>query len=370
MNIKVFRVFFLFLPVCLGPPVFAQDLSIGREDLRIEQGIDGGFHLYIRKKPGAGSVLLTESTRDPALRSDNYTYRAAEWNAVNGDEIRILNGVPLPRENRIYSIVDSTPELHGELGEAFHLYIPYILYYGYENTRHGEIYVTDGTYFNIRVFSLPYADYRGSFRDNPYELRVTQRPGEGGGNYMKDAEDAFREIARAGSGNLVHSAGPGDLVEKIKGVLEREKGKNVDLVICLDTTNSMKDDIDAVREMLIPMLKNVTGTFASFRIGMVLYKDYYEEYLNRVVPFTRNFDEFQRALNAVRVSGGRDIPEAVYEALYEGAVKFPWESETRLMILIGDAPPHPRPRGRITKEAADREINSRNIQVNAILLPQ
>jgi Mg-chelatase subunit ChlD len=103
---------------------------------------------------------------------------------------------------------------------------------------------------------------------------------------------------------------------------------------------------------------------------MVLYKDYYDEYLNRVIPFTNDFSQFQRTLNGIRVGGGRDIPEAVYEALYEGAVRFPWQAESRIMILVGDAPPHPRQRGKISKEMTDREVAGRDIKVNAIILPQ
>jgi hypothetical protein len=359
------------LLILLAVQPHAQDLSIGPGDLRIEQRVDGGFHLFIRKKPGISSVLLTESTRDPALRSDNYAYRAAEWNSTNGDEIRLLDGVPIPRENNIYSLIDSSPETHPELGESFHIYIPYILYYGYSDTRHGEAYIVDGTYLNIRSFALPYGDYRGSFRDNPFILQVTQKPLEGPpeDNYMKDTVDAFRDIARTGHGDLVYSTGPADLVEKIMDILEKEKDKNLDLVLCLDTTNSMRDDIDSIRELLIPKLSSIIAKFTGFRIGMVLYKDYFEEYLNRVVPFTRDFRFFQRNLNAVRVSGGRDIPEAVYEALHEAALRFPWEAESRLIILIGDAPPHPRARGKITKEMVDEAVEERNIRVHAIILP-
>jgi Mg-chelatase subunit ChlD len=360
----------LALPGLLALRVHAQDLTIGSGDLRIEQHADGGFHLYIRKKPAVNSVLLVESSRDPSLREDNYAYRAGEWNAVNGDEPRILDGAPIPRENRIYSIIDSSPEDHPEMGPAFHLYIPYILHYGYENTRHGEVYVVDGTWFNIRAFALPYADYRGPFLDNPYVLRITQREGPPEGSYMKDTEDAFREIADSGNGELVHAAGPGDLVERMRDILEKERGRQVDIVLCLDTTSSMKDDIDEVRRALIPMLREIVSGFSSFRIGMVLYKDYFEEYLNRVVPFTRDFGEFQNRLNAIRVSGGRDLPEAVYEALYEAAVKFDWEAERKFIILVGDAPPHPRQRGKISKEMVDGEVNSRNLRVHAIILPQ
>jgi Mg-chelatase subunit ChlD len=357
------------LPGLLALRAQAQDLTIGPEDLRIEQHVDGGFHLYIRKKPAVSSVLLVESTRDPALREDNYAYRAGEWNAVNGDEIRLLDGAPIPRERRIHSIIDSSPEGHPELGPAFHLYIPYILHYGYENTRRGEVYVVDGAYFNLRAFALPYGDYRGPFLDNPYVLRITQREGAPGGSYMKDTEEAFREIAAAGNGDLVYAAGPEDLVNKIRDILEKERGRRVDLVLCLDTTNSMKDDIDEVRRALIPMLREITAGFSSFRIGMVLSKDYYEEYLSRVLPFTGDFGEFQQRLNAIRVSGGRDIPEAVYEALYEGAVKFKWEAERKFIILIGDAPPHPRQRGKISKEMVDREVKERGLRVHTIILP-
>jgi hypothetical protein len=362
---------FLF---CLGlfalraVQLFPQDLSVRSSDLRIERRTDG-IHLFIRKKPDISSVLLTESTRDPGQQADNFAYRAAEWNAVNGNELRVIEGLRIAHESRIYSIIDSSPEEHPELGAAFHLLIPPVLIYGYENTRHGEVYVRDGVYINIRSFALPYGDYRGPFRDNPYRLQAVPReppPPEG---YMGDTVRAFSEISSSGQGELIYSAGPDDLVDKIREVLEQEKGKGIEIVLCLDTTSSMKNDIDSVREKLIPMISDMIADFNSFKIGMVLYKDYFDEYLNQVVPFTGDFAEFQATLNNIRVSGGRDIPEAVYEALYEAAVQFAWEADSRSIILIGDAPPHPRPRGKITREMVDGAVRERGIKVNAIILP-
>ena len=102
---------------------------------------------------------------------------------------------------------------------------------------------------------------------------------------------------------------------------------------------------------------------------MVLYKDYNDIYLTRIVPFTDDFSKFQRDIDAIRVQGGGDIPEAVFEALYDGATKFPWEAESRVMLLAGDAPPHPRPRGKITKAMVDTAVEERGIKVSAIILP-
>jgi hypothetical protein len=357
--------------------IHAQDLSISTDDVRIELRADGGFHMFIRKKPEIASVLITESTRDPLLQSDNYAYRAGEWNSINGNEIRVINGVPIPRESRIYSLVSSTPVNHNEFGQAFHIYIPYVLYYGYEEGRYGEVFVTHGTYLNIRAFEFPYADYRGYFRDNPFILEATQIPAanvQSGipvpeGNYLKETIDAFTEIADTGGGDLIFASDPDDVTEKIRSVLENEKNKNIDIVLCLDTTGSMRKYIDSLRLKLIPMLNEIIDSYPSYRIGLVLFKDYNEEYLTRVIPFTNDFTRFQRELNSVRAGGGGDIPEAVYEALYDGAEKFPWEAESRIMILVGDAPPHPRPRGRITKDMVFKAVEEKEINVSVIILP-
>jgi hypothetical protein len=350
----------------------AQDLSIGAADLRVTQGVDGGFHLYIRKKPAINSVLLTESVRDPAMREDNYAYRAPEWNAVNGDELRIVDGDILSAENGIWSLIDSTPETHGELGEAFHIYIPYIINYGYPWSRNGEVYVGNGTYFNIRAFEKPYADYSGGFRDNSFLLEINQTPlaGPPAGNYMRDTEEAFNEIARLEGGEAVHSIGAADIIPIIRAIIRKERGNTLDLVFALDTTASMKDDIAEIRDSLTLMLTEEQHGFRQLRVGMVLYKDYGDSYITRTVPFTDDLDRFQRSLLGISTGGGRDIPEAVYEALHEAAVKFRWQADSRLIILIGDAPPHPRPRGKISKEMTVSALNTYRVKVSTVILPQ
>ena len=356
------------LVLLAAPFLDAQDLSLSPRDLRIGLRPDGGYHLFIRHKPDISSVLITETTQDPRRQMDNYAYLTAEKNPVNGDEIRFLNGQPIPKENNIFSLISSTPEKHPVLDWAYHIYIPHVLYYGYEGGRHGEVQVGDGTYLNIRTFYYAYADYRGPFRDNPFMLRIEQEapPNTIKGTYMEETVAAFTGIA---GGNTVHSVGSSDLVKQIGDILKKEKGKNLDIVICLDTTGSMRPHIEAMKLQLTQILRETIAE-SSFRIGMVLFKDYREEYLNRIVPFTDDFGVFQRNLNAVKIGGGGDIPEAVYEALYAGAVKLPWAAESKIMILIGDAPPHPRPRGTISKQTVEEELAKREIKMHAIILPQ
>ena len=364
-----------FLLIMLLPlvSVFGQqplDLSIGPDDIRLEQRGEDGFHLFIRKKPDINSVLLTESTRDPTMQADNFAYRAAEWNPINGDEIRLLDGFPIPRESRIFSLISSTPVRHPELGVAFHIFVPWVLHYGYPPGRHGVVNVGDGTYINIRAFSLPYADYRGRFADNPFVLQAVQIvTGEQRGTYHEEAVRSFRAIAR--DGEFAFAADPAELVQIIERLLRQEAGRSVDIVICLDTTGSMAPYINGIRRMLIPMMRRVVTEFESWRIGMVLFRDYPPDlYITKRMPFTRDFNHFQRFLNAAVAWGGGDIPEAVYEALFDAADKFPWAAESRLVILIGDAPPHPEPRGLITRDMVFDLAAEKNLKVSAIILSQ
>jgi len=359
----------ILILIFAGVPVFGQNLSLGAEDLRIELRADGGFHLFVRRTPDIASVLLTESTRDPAMLAHTFAYRAREWNPINGNEVRILDGVPIPRESNIFSLISSTPVSHPELGQAFHIYVPWVLDYGHAPGRHGSVYVRDGTYFNIRAFNLPFADYRGSFEDNPFILQAMQLPPEAPeGSFIQEAVVAFSQIARDGRGAFFYASTPADMVATVEQLLRQEAGNSVDIVLCIDTTGSMQPHIDEVRQRLIPLMREIVTEFPEWRIGILRFRDYFEEYLTRVVPFTSSFTVFQRNLNAIVARGGGDIPEAVYEALYDSVNRFPWAAERRLVILIGDAPPHPRPRGRITRDMVFRDATARDITISAILL--
>ncbi len=351
--------------------LFGQPLVLQNENLKIEQTIKGGYDLWIKAVPGIGSVLITESTADPLKQASSFSLRDPVYHSVNGDEKRLLNGKFLEAQGKTqFALIDSTPEINGEMGKAFHIFIPYIVDYGYSWSRSGELQVLDGTWINIRTFEKPYADYTGAFHDNPYIIKVIQKPFSGPpeGNYMDEAVTAFEEIAS--DGEIVFGTGQEDIINNIRWILEQTHGDTLDLVLCLDTTKSMEDDIPYLKDSLIPMLLEETSGFSKFRFGMVLYKDYFEEYVTKTIPFQENLDYIQSFLNNIRVYGGRDIPEAVNEALYAGIHKFDWSADSREIILIGDAPPHPRPRGKVTSQMVSDDAEALGISINSIILPQ
>jgi len=369
-------VFKVMLLACFLLPLTAADLELDQSDLAVIQDPKGaGYHFYIRKKTDIASILMTETTKDPQKRLDNFAYRDSEYNRINGDEKRILNGKELDtRGKRLYSLIDSTPEQNTPLGEAFHIWVPYIIYYGYEWDRHGEVQVLDGTFFNIRAFEKPYADYTGSFSDNPFVLRVTQKSIKEvhEAAFSEPAIDSFSELARLSGNKLIYANNVDGIMPSIEVILTPHKRKKLDVVFVIDATESMKDDIQKIRELLAASLHKILPKYDSYRIGLVLYKDYYDDFLTKTASdFTSDINRFSAALKGFSVFGGRDIPEAVYEGIDAG-LDLEWGADKdtdRKLILIGDAPPHARPQGSITKEAVMEAAKAKDVKLFPIILP-
>lgn len=416
----------LFFPIVLAfftCAVYAQPTSrlfISPEDVRLEQdgsnGFDGnaGFHLYIRKKPGISSVLLTETTRDPAGVESNYAYRALEWNAINGNERRMLNGNILDSDYSRYSLIDSTTEPDEIFGEAFHIFIPRTITYGYEWTRHGTIEINRWTFINIRAFELPYADYAGGFLDNPFMFdlgapvvmnnspvetpEVVEQEKEDElppsknteeiveaekevpvltDDYNPEAGKKFDELADF----MIYSKGPETIIEDIMQSISKINPKgNADIAFVIDSTGSMKDDIEMLRKKWIPILLEGLKEFEDVRLGLILYRDYGEAGYNykrlpvKFFDFTSDTKVFSKNLNNFTILGheGGDVPEAVYEGLYSALEFYKWRSDAaRKIILIGDAEPHPVPRGtgKYTKQLVQDMAAKKNIEIDAIIVP-
>lgn len=373
MNIKkTFIIFFILIHTFAA----AQDLTLHKDDIVIIQSPEGGYHLYIKAKPQIKSVLLTETTKDPESLLPNYAYRDKNYNKINGDEKRLLNGEFLSPEKHLYSLIDSTPEYDTPLGSAFHIWIPYIIVYGYEWGLHGEVEVADGTFFNIRTFAQPYGNYDGKFQDNPFVLRVTQKPvleNRDEISYSAAAEKLFSELSLHTEGEMLYAGNSVEIVPLIETILQNKKNDNLDLLFAIDATESMKNDIAAVKKTIKEMLQKNLPCYLSYRVALILYKDYREDFLVReACVFTDNLKKFEKALYGFEVSGGRDIPEAVYEGLYLG-LQQSWRVDDlttdKKIILIGDAPPHPRPRGKITKQDVYALAAEKNVSIYTIILP-
>jgi hypothetical protein len=128
-----------------------------------------------------------------------------------------------------------------------------------------------------------------------------------------------------------------DLEEYITKLHDR----HVDLAICLDCTASMSGELTAAQGGIDDLMLFVGDVVRSLRIAIVAYRDRRERFETMGWDFTSAVDTARRRLWQLSAEGGGDRREMVYEALDGAYRKLSWNPEhTKILILIGDAPPH------------------------------
>ena len=122
----------------------------------------------------------------------------------------------------------------------------------------------------------------------------------------------------------------------------------IDLVFCIDTTGSMDDDIQQVKDQAAMIINTLAAQTSDFRIGLVGFRDFGsdppDDPIFQDYPFTSDVNAIIANINSLTADGGGDDPEAVYEALLramDNVTLGPWRNGVgKIIILMGDAPPH------------------------------
>jgi hypothetical protein len=116
----------------------------------------------------------------------------------------------------------------------------------------------------------------------------------------------------------------------------------LDLAFCVDLTNSMTPFIHQARSHMVNMLRSLAQRKqAELRVGLAGYHDYPASV--DVYPLTHDLQQMQKVLQGLGVASppeNLDAAEAVFAGLLE-AVAFDWRPRAyRILVLVGDAPPH------------------------------
>jgi len=178
----------------------------------------------------------------------------------------------------------------------------------------------------------------------------------------------------------INREGERRILEELNGELDRittlqlQTGNNrekisLDLLFILDTTGSMGDEIQQLKDNLYSIYTRITNYFSSLpiRFGLVVYRDHGDEYVARRFKFTSDIDRFQRQVDAVVAAGGGDYPEDVQQALQVSLKKMDWSKDAvKVAFLVADAPPHVDYGEKYTYIDAAMEANRRGIKLFTI----
>jgi hypothetical protein len=118
--------------------------------------------------------------------------------------------------------------------------------------------------------------------------------------------------------------------------------RRVDLAICIDCTASMSGELTAAQGGINDLMLFVGDVVAELRVGIVVYRDRRDrDFETKGWDFMTDADVARRRLWTLSADGGGDSREMVYEALELAYTKLSWEPQhDRVLVLVGDAPPH------------------------------
>ena len=121
-------------------------------------------------------------------------------------------------------------------------------------------------------------------------------------------------------------------------------GVPLDVLFLLDSTGSMADEIDRIKDTLLSISARISDlpSQPDLRLGMVSYRDRGDDYITRVFDFDANARRFSDTIRSVQADGGGDEPESLNEALHVALNEPDWRTgdAIRLVFLLADAPPH------------------------------
>jgi VWFA-related protein len=116
----------------------------------------------------------------------------------------------------------------------------------------------------------------------------------------------------------------------------------VDVVFVFDTTGSMQDEIEGVKDTCIAFAEELESKGRDYRLGLVTFWDEIKRVYKTGGTLTDDVHEFKRWIEGLQAQGGDDGPELALDALVRGSQMRFRDDAQRVLILITDASPHHR----------------------------
>lgn len=112
---------------------------------------------------------------------------------------------------------------------------------------------------------------------------------------------------------------------------------NVDIVFLIDTTGSMSEEIDGVKNSVIEFAMNLDAKGKKVRVGAVAFGDD----VRATHELTEKYEAFSNWVGNLYAYGGDDAPENPLDAAMVALMGSAWRADSsRVVVVITDAPMH------------------------------
>lgn len=150
----------------------------------------------------------------------------------------------------------------------------------------------------------------------------------------------FNALARETKGELTVVANSKYVSQEIIKIIKNNVSDNTDIMMIIDKTSSMVDDLENIQKGLSQILSSLEG-FNNVRLAVSTYGDknidgdLWYDFKN----FETDFSETKNFIQNIQMTHGGDFPESVYDGIYSAFQENFWLSDSKkIVILLGDAP--------------------------------
>lgn len=148
--------------------------------------------------------------------------------------------------------------------------------------------------------------------------------------------------------------------------IEHLQNTGIDVVFAIDATGSMVWVHRNVRQRMQQLAAYVRNLVPLARFGIIVYRDYSDiDFVTKISQPSFDILKARRFMAEIDAVGGGDYPEAVTQALRDAEGQIAWRpGAQRVVIVIGDAPPHRHETGEAA-EIAER-MRSRGARLSLL----
>jgi Mg-chelatase subunit ChlD len=129
---------------------------------------------------------------------------------------------------------------------------------------------------------------------------------------------------------------------KLRGTVAQLRGTGLEIVFVFDSTGSMERVLAGAKRRIFRMVEVLHALVPASRVGIVTYRDRGkgDAYVTREVAVTNDVYRVMNFMHTIDAEGGGDFPEAVLDGLKVALGQRWLPKSRRVVVLIGDAPPH------------------------------
>jgi len=142
----------------------------------------------------------------------------------------------------------------------------------------------------------------------------------------------------------------------------------LDVAITIDSTGSMQRAIDAARDAVEDIVEVLQGIAPKFRLGLSHYRDFGDmaDGAELLTPLSPKVDLVRERLSKLIAMGGGDAPERVEKGMEQAILPhMGWRAESnKVLVIIGDAPPHPDAQARAVQLARQAHENPADLRID------